>query len=50
MPDFGQHAPYIYASYGAALLMLALLIFASLAARATARRRLALLERKDGSA
>jgi heme exporter protein CcmD len=47
MPDFGHHGPYIYASYGAAALILIGLIVASLAARAAARRRLAALEGEE---
>lgn len=44
MPDFGHHTPYIVASYAAAALILIGLIFASLAARAAARKRLAAFE------
>lgn len=47
MPDFGHHAPYIYASYAAAAVILGALIVLSFRARAAARRRLALFERAD---
>lgn len=42
---FGNHTPYILASYGVATAVLVLLIVASYRARAAARRRLADLER-----
>ena len=44
MFDFGPQSGYIHAAYGVFALGLVLLIGASLAARAAARRRLARLE------
>lgn len=47
MTMFGTHTPYIYASYAVAALVIVLLIASAYSARASARRRLAELERLE---
>lgn len=50
MPDLGAYSFYVLASYGAALGVLALLVFASLRASARAKAELERLEARHGAA